>query len=238
DDGLKAFIDYLNEGKDGLHEIVSFTGKADIEVESAFQYNDVYAENMHSFINHVRTKDGGTHEIGARIAIKRTFNDYARRHEVVKEQGRNIDGKDSREGLTAVISVRIPEELLQFEGQTKGRLGTPEARSTVESIISENFNDLLEENKKVATTSLKKAIRAHEAREAAQKAREEARSGKKQRRKDALLSGKLTPAQSKNPERNELYLVEGDSAGGSAKQGRDRKFQAILPLRGKVINTE
>lgn len=238
DDGLKAFINYLNEGKDGLHEIVSFTGKADIEVDFAFQFNDGYAENMHSFVNHVRTKDGGTHEIGARTAITRTFNDYARRHEILKEKDKNIDGKDIREGLTAVISVRIPEELLQFEGQTKGRLGTPEARSTVDSIISEKLNYFLEENNEVATQLLKKAIRAREAREAAQKAREEARSGKKQRRKDALLSGKLTPAQSKNPERNELYLVEGDSAGGSAKQGRDRKFQAILPLRGKVINTE
>lgn len=238
DDGLKAFIKYLNEGKDGLHDVVSFSGKADLEVDFGFQFNDGYAENMHSFVNHVRTKDGGTHEIGARTAITRTFNDYARRHGVLKEKDKNIEGKDIREGLTAVISVRIPEELLQFEGQTKGRLGTAEARSTVDSIVSKKLNYFLEENNEIATQLLSKAIRAREAREAAQKAREEARSGKKQRRKDALLSGKLTPAQSKNAKRNELYLVEGDSAGGSAKLGRDRRFQAILPLRGKVINTE
>ena len=238
DDGLKAFIEYLNEGKDGLHDIISFTGKQDIEVDFAFQFNDGYAENMHSFVNHVRTKDGGTHEIGARTAITRTFNDYARRHGILKEKDKNLEGKDIREGLTAVVSVRIPEELLQFEGQTKGRLGTAEARSTVDSIVSEKMNYFLEENNEIATQLATKAIRAKEAREAAQKAREEARSGKKKRRKDTLLSGKLTPAQSKNAKRNELYLVEGDSAGGSAKQGRDRKFQAILPLRGKVINTE
>lgn len=237
-DGLKAFIKYLNEGKDGLHDVISFTGKEDIEVDFGFQFNDGYAENMHSFVNHVRTKDGGTHEIGARTAITRTFNEYARRHEILKDKDKNIEGKDIREGLTAVVSVRIPEELLQFEGQTKGRLGTAEARSTVDSIVSKKLNYFLEENNEIATQLLSKAIRAREAREAAQKAREEARSGKKQRRKDTLLSGKLTPAQSKNAKRNELYLVEGDSAGGSAKQGRDRKFQAILPLRGKVINTE
>ncbi len=238
EDGLKAFIEYLNEGKDGLHDIISFSGEADLEVDFGFQFNDGYAENMHSFVNHVRTKDGGTHEIGARSAITRTFNEYARRHEILKEKDKNIEGKDIREGLTAVVSVRIPEDLLQFEGQTKGRLGTPEARSTVDSVISKKMNYFLEENNEIATQLLSKAIRAREAREAAQKAREEARSGKKQRRSDALLSGKLTPAQSKNAKRNELYLVEGDSAGGSAKQGRDRKFQAILPLRGKVINTE
>src|SRR5690625_4949271 len=143
-----------------------------------------------------------------------------------------------REGLTAIISIRVPEEKLQFEGQTKGRLGTSEARSIVDSIVSENLTYFLEENPEVAHVIIKKAIQAHQAREAARKAREDARSGKKRKRNDALLSGKLTPAQSRNAKRNELYLVEGDSAGGSAKQGRDRKFQAILPLRGKVINTE
>src|SRR5699024_4703296 len=176
EDGLKAFINYLNEGKDGLHDVISFTGKNDLEVDFAFQFNDGYAENMHSFVNHVRTKDGGTHEIGARTAITRTFNDYAKRHGILKENDKNIEGKDIREGLTAVVSVRIPEELLQFEGQTKGRLGSPEARSTVDSIISEKLNYFLEENNEVATQLLKKAIRAREAREAAQKAREEARS--------------------------------------------------------------
>ncbi len=157
---------------------------------------------------------------------------------LLKEKDKNLDGSDIREGFTAIISVRVPEAKLQFEGQTKSKLGTPEARSAVDAIISEKLSYFLEENPTVATTLLKKAIKAAQAREAARKAREDARNGKKNKRKDVLLSGKLTPAQSRNPDRNELYLVEGDSAGGSAKQGRDRKFQAVLPLRGKVINTE
>ncbi|HLR80461.1 MAG TPA: DNA topoisomerase IV subunit B [Bacillota bacterium] len=238
-DGLVSFIHYLNEDKDALHEVVSFTGQQDgIEVDFAFQFNDGYAENMLSFVNHVRTKDGGTHESGARSAITRTFNEHARRIDLLKEKDKNLDGSDVREGLMAIVSVRIPEELLQFEGQTKGRLGTPEARSVVDSIISEQLSFFLQENPDTSGMLIKKAIKAKQAREAARKAREEARSGRKRRKKDTLLSGKLTPAQSRNPKRNELYLVEGDSAGGSAKQGRDRKFQAILPLRGKVINTE
>src|SRR5699024_7916412 len=149
-----------------------------------------------------------------------------------------LEGTDIREGLTAIVSVRIPEELLQFEGQTKGRLGTSEARSAVDQVVSEKLNYFLEENPETARQLIEKSIKAHEAREAARKAREDARTGKKRRQRDTLLSGKLTPAQSRNPDKNELYLVDGDSAGGSAKQGRDRKFQAILPLRGKVINTE
>src|SRR5699024_5766310 len=238
-DGLVSFIHYLNEDKDALHEVVSFTGQQDgIEVEFAFQFNDGYAENMLSFVNHVRTKDGGTHESGARSAITRTFNEHARRIDLLKEKDKNLDGSDVREGLMAIVSVRIPEELLQFEGQTKGRLGTPEVRSVFDSIISEQLSFFLQENPDTSGMLIKKAIKAKQAREAARKAREEARSGRKRRKKDTLLSGKLTPAQSRNPKRNELYLVEGDSAGGSAKQGRDRKFQAILPLRGKVINTE
>ena len=193
---------------------------------------------MLSFVNHVRTRDGGTHESGARSAITRTFNEYARRIGTLKEKDKNLEGTDIREGLTAIISVRVPEDKLQFEGQTKGKLGTIEARSVVDAVVSENLNYFLEENPDVSGMLVKKAIKAKEAREAARKAREDARSGKKRKRKDTILSGKLTPAQSKNPQRNELYLVEGDSAGGSAKQGRDRKFQAVLPLRGKVINTE
>ncbi|HLR66249.1 DNA topoisomerase IV subunit B [Virgibacillus alimentarius] len=238
-DGLKSFVHYLNEEKDILHDVVSFDGEnQEIEIDFAFQFNDGYAENMLSFVNHVRTKDGGTHEMGARAAITRTFNDYARKMAILKGKDKNLEGTDIREGLTAIISVRIPEGKLQFEGQTKGKLGTSEARIAVDAVVSEQLSYFLEENPDTASLLIRKSIKAKEAREAARKAREDARSGKKKRRKDAMLSGKLTPAQSKNPKRNELYLVEGDSAGGSAKQGRDRKFQAVLPLRGKVINTE
>ncbi|MCZ0704504.1 topoisomerase-4 subunit B [Natronobacillus azotifigens] len=238
-EGLKSFVAYLNEEKDVLHPVVSFEGEQnEIEIDFAFQFNDGYAESMLSFVNNVRTKDGGTHESGARSAITRVFNEYAKKASLLKEKDKNLEGNDIREGFTAIVSARIPEQKLQFEGQTKGKLGTSEARSVVDAIVSENLAYFLEENPDTATMLLKKAVRAKEAREAARKAREDARSGKRKKRKDALLSGKLTPAQSRNPDSNELYLVEGDSAGGSAKQGRDRKFQAVLPLRGKVINTE
>jgi len=238
-EGLVSFVDYLNEEKDTLHPVVSFDGsQQDLEVEFAFQFNDGYSESMLSFVNHVRTKDGGTHESGARAAITRTFNEYARRVGLLKDKDKNLEGTDIREGLTAIVSVRVPEDLLQFEGQTKGKLGTTEARSVVDAVVSEHLNYFLEENPDSSSMLIKKSIKAKEAREAARKARDDARNGKKRKRKDTLLSGKLTPAQSKNPKRNELYLVEGDSAGGSAKQGRDRKFQAVLPLRGKVINTQ
>ncbi|MCT2536376.1 DNA topoisomerase IV subunit B [Aquibacillus koreensis] len=238
-DGLQSFVSYLNEEKDVLHPVVSFEGEQqEIEVDFGFQFNDGYAESMLSFVNNVRTKDGGTHESGARSAITRAFNEYARKQNVLKDKDKNLEGNDIREGFTAIVSVRIPEQKLQFEGQTKGKLGTSDARSAVDGVVSENLSYFLEENPDIASMLIKKAVRAKEAREAARKAREEARTGKKKKRKDALLSGKLTPAQSRNPDKNELYLVEGDSAGGSAKQGRDRRFQAILPLRGKVINTE
>ncbi|PTF27239.1 DNA topoisomerase IV subunit B [Staphylococcus cohnii] len=239
EDGIKEFVSYVNEGKEVLHDVANFVGTANgIEVEVAFQYNDQYSESILSFVNNVRTKDGGTHEVGFKTAMTRVFNDYARRINELKEKDKNIDGNDIREGLTAIISIRIPEELLQFEGQTKSKLGTPEARSAVNSVVSEKLPYYLEEKGQLSKALVKKALKAQQAREAARKAREDARSGKKNKRKDTLLSGKLTPAQSKNTEKKELYLVEGDSAGGSAKLGRDRKYQAILPLRGKVINTE
>lgn len=239
DTGLVAFVEYLNEEKETLHSVVSFEGIHDeMEVDFAFQFNDGYTENMLSFVNNVRTKDGGTHELGAKAAVTRAVNEHARKLHLLKDRDKNLDGNDVREGFTAIISVRIPEEKLQFEGQTKGRLGTPTARSAVDTVISEKLAFYLEENPEISNNLIRKSIKASQAREAAKKAREDARSGKKNKRKDAMLSGKLTPAQSKNAARNELYLVEGDSAGGSAKQGRDRKFQAVLPLRGKVINTE
>ncbi|AZB43076.1 DNA topoisomerase IV subunit B [Bacillus sp. FJAT-42376] len=237
--GIEAFVEYLNEEKDSLNPVVSFEGTQNgIEAEFAFQFNDGYSENILSFVNNVRTKDGGTHEAGAKTAMTRAFNEYARKAGLLKEKDKNLEGSDIREGLAAIVSVRIPEELLQFEGQTKGKLGTSEARSAVDAIVSEHLAYFLEENPETSTLLVRKSIKAYQAREAARKAREEARSGKKRKRSETSLSGKLTPAQSRNPQRNELYLVEGDSAGGSAKQGRDRKFQAVLPLRGKVINTE
>ncbi|MEH7272846.1 DNA topoisomerase IV subunit B [Neobacillus vireti] len=239
ENGIEAFVSYLNEDKEVLHPVVSFEGSHNgIEVDFAFQFNDGYSENMLSFVNNVRTKDGGTHEVGSRTAMTRVFNEYARKVSLLKEKEKNLEGADIREGLSAIISVRIPEDLLQFEGQTKGKLGTSEARSAVDAVVSEHLTYFLEENPNISSLLIKKSIKAFQAREAARKAREDARSGKKRKRSDALLSGKLTPAQSRNPQKNEIYLVEGDSAGGSAKQGRDRRFQAVLPLRGKVINTE
>ncbi|WP_416825871.1 DNA topoisomerase IV subunit B [Ectobacillus polymachus] len=237
--GIEAFVSYLNEEKVALHPVVYFEGEVNgIEAELAFQFHDAYSETLLSFVNNVRTKDGGTHEVGFRTAMTRVFNEYARKIGVLKEKDKNLEGSDIREGLSSIVSVRIPEEILQFEGQTKGKLGTSEARSAIDAIVSENLTYFLEENPEVAALLIKKAFKAFQAREAARKAREEARNGKKKKKTETSLSGKLTPAQSRNPQRNELYLVEGDSAGGSAKQGRDRRFQAVLPLRGKVINTE
>ena len=238
ENGLVSFIDYMNEGKTHLHKVINFSGKKNkIEVDVAMQYTTSYNEEILSFVNNVKTSDGGTHEVGFKTGLTKVFNDYLKNNNLTKGKDFLLDGADVREGLSAVINLKIPEELLQFEGQTKGKLGTPEARNVTESIVYDNLQFFLEENKEVALTIIEKAQKSKIAREAARKAREEARNGKNKNKIEKNLSGKLAPAQSKNPQINELFLVEGDSAGGSAKGGRDRKFQAILPLRGKVLNT-
>ncbi|CYU63655.1 DNA topoisomerase IV subunit B [Streptococcus suis] len=238
ENGVQDFVSYLNEDKETLTPVLYFEGgDAGFQVQVAMQYNDGYSDNILSFVNNVRTKDGGTHETGLKLAITKAMNDYARKTNLLKEKDKNLEGSDYREGLSAVLSILVPEEHLQFEGQTKDKLGSPLARPVVDGIVSDKLTFFLLENGELASNLVRKAIKARDAREAARKARDESRNGKKNKKDKGLLSGKLTPAQSKNPAKNELYLVEGDSAGGSAKQGRDRKFQAILPLRGKVINT-
>ena len=228
ENGVQDFVSYLNEDKETLTPVLYFEGEDNgFQVEVALQYNDGFSDNILSFVNNVRTKDGGTHETGLKSAITKVMNDYARKTGLLKEKDKNLEGSDYREGLAAVLSILVPEEHLQFEGQTKDKLGSPLARPVVDGIVSDKLTFFLMENGELTSNLIRKAI----------KARDESRNGKKNKKDKGLLSGKLTPAQSKNPAKNELYLVEGDSAGGSAKQGRDRKFQAILPLRGKVINT-
>ncbi|WP_281677534.1 DNA topoisomerase IV subunit B [Eggerthia catenaformis] len=238
DNGLEAFIEWINNDKKTISKVINIDDTSkEIEVELALQFTDGYQENIVSFVNLVRTNDGGTHEMGFKSGLTKVFNEYARKYNFLKTKDKNLEGTDVREGLTAIISVKIPEQYLQFEGQTKSKLGSPIARNILENVTQERINYYLEENKAEAEELIKKMIKAAGARNAARKARELARTGKSKREKQ-ILSGKLAPAQSKNKHKNELYLVEGDSAGGSAKQGRDRKFQAILPLRGKVVNTE
>ena len=239
ENGLISFVEYINENKNPLHKVVFVHGvKNEIEVDIALQYTESYSEDILSFVNNVKTGDGGTHEVGFKTGITKVFNDYARTNGILKAKDTNLDGSDVREGLTAVINLKIPEKYLQFEGQTKGKLGTPEARNVVETVVYDNLKFFLEENRDTAVSILEKALKSKTARLAARKAREEARNGKNKRGEAKSLSAKLTPPQSKNPKINELFIVEGNSAGGTAKKSRDRKFQAILPLRGKIINTE
>ncbi|QWC00610.1 DNA topoisomerase IV subunit B [Mycoplasmatota bacterium] len=239
DKGIRQYVEHINKGKSIINKPVYFIGTSnDIEVEVSFQYTKAYSENIISFVNNVRTKDGGTHETGFKSAFTKAYNEYGRKMNLIKERDSSLEGTHVREGMTAIISVRIPEYLLQFEGQTKNKLGTTEARPAVETVVSEKITTYLMENPQTSQELISKSIKARNAWEAARKAREDARLVKKIKKKDTVLSGKLAPASSKDSSVKELFLVEGDSAGGSAKQGRDRKFQAILPLRGKVINAE
>jgi DNA gyrase subunit B len=234
--GIQDFVRYLNKSKDCLHPdpIYIETIKDRVQVEVCIQYNDSYAENLFSYANNINTQEGGTHEAGFKSALTRVVNDYARKNNMLKAADSNLSGDDIREGLTAIISVKIPEP--QFEGQTKTKLGNSEVRGIVDSATGEGLSTFLEENPAIARKFIDKSVQAARARDAARKARELTR------RKSALegtsLPGKLADCSWKEPDLCEMYLVEGDSAGGSAKQGRDRRFQAILPLRGKIINVE
>ena len=244
ENGLEAFIDYLNTNKDVLHPTISIEGQQNgLEADIALQFTSGYQETTLSFVNLVRTGDGGTHETGFKTGLTKTFNEYARKYGLLKEKDKNLEGNDVREGLSAIISVKVPEHLLQFEGQTKSKLGTPEARNIVDSIVYEKLSYFLEENKEIADNLVKKMIKAAQVRDAARKAREAARKARDlTRRKSALdgmsLPGKLADCSDKDPKNCEIYIVEGDSAGGSAKTARSRATQAILPLRGKILNVE
>ena len=238
--GLEEFVEDINKGKNTLHNVFAFEAIKDrIEVDIAMQYTDTYNENIVSFVNNVKTTDGGTHEVGFKTALTRVFNDYAKQNGLIKGNTKAFEGSDVREGLTAVISLKIPEDILQFEGQTKGKLGTPQARTIVDQLTSDNLRVYLEENRAIATEIIDKSLKSKVAREAAKKAREAARNNTKSKNnKERILSEKLAKATGRDYKHNELFLVEGDSAGGSAKSYRDREHQAILPLRGKVLNTE
>lgn len=234
--GARQFVQFLNEDKTVLHDVIHFAGERDeIEVEVALQYNDGYTETIASFVNSIPTRGGGTHETGFKTAYTRVMNDYARKAVMLKEKDKNLEGNDLREGMMVVINIKMSE--VEFVGQTKDQLGSASARSAVDAIVTDKMQVFLEENPQVAQMLLKKALQASRAREAARKAREEIRSGKK-KSESSNLNGKLTPAQSKDYTRTELFIVEGDSAGGSAKQGRDSKYQALLPLKGKPMNPE
>ena len=234
--GIKEYVEYLNRGKEPLYEDIIYCEgqKGDVYVEVAFQHNDSYNDSCFSFVNNITTPEGGTHLAGFKNAMTKTFNEYARNQKLLKDNDANLSGDDIREGLTAIISIKIPEP--QFEGQTKQKLGNSEARGAVDSVVSEQLTIFLELNPSVAKIIVEKALLAQRAREAARNARDLTR------RKTALdstsLPGKLADCSDKNPENCEIYIVEGDSAGGSAKTARDRATQAILPLRGKILNVE
>jgi topoisomerase-4 subunit B len=235
--GASEFVRFLNEDKTVLHDVVHFSAEKDeIEVEVALQYNDGYTETIASFVNSIPTRGGGTHETGFKTAYTRAMNDYARKLAILKDKDKNLEGTDLREGMMAVINIKMGE--VEFVGQTKDQLGSASARSAVDAVVADKIAVFLEENPAVAQMMLKKALQASKAREAARKAREEVRNGKKGKGESSNLNGKLTPAQSKDYMKNELFIVEGDSAGGSAKQGRDSKHQAILPIKGKPMNPE
>ena len=240
DSGIVEYVKDLNKGKETMNEPIFLTGTVGgIVVEAALQYTvKTYNENILSFVNNIRTRDGGTHETGFKSGLTKAFNDYARMKGLLKEKEPNLEGIDIRNGLTAVLSVRIPENILQFESQTKSKLGTADAKVAVDQVITEQLKFYLAEKGEIANVLIGNAIRAFKEREAFRKARDEIREVKDKTSKPINMNGKLTPAQTKNPEINEMFLVEGDSAGGSARQGRNRRFQAILPLRGKVINAE
>ncbi len=234
--GLKSFVEYLNKNKETLHPQPIYIEKTtgEVPVEIAIQYTSAYSENIYTFVNNINTIEGGTHLEGFKRSLTKVFNDYARSHNILKEKENNLQGEDIREGITAVISVKVKEP--QFEGQTKTKLGNSEVTGIVQSMVNESLSTFLEENPSVAKAILEKCISASRAREAARKARELVR--KKTALEGSTLPGKLADCSSKNAEECEIYIVEGDSAGGSAKQGRDRKFQAILPLWGKMLNVE
>lgn len=234
--GIKDFVTFLNKNKDVLHPkpIYFANERESTQVEISMQYNDGYAENIYSFANNINTTEGGTHESGFKAALTRVMNLYASKYNLLKDNMANLSGEDIREGLTAIISVKIREP--QFEGQTKTKLGNSEVRGITESIVGEGLSTFLEENPSIGKRIIEKAVTAARAREAARKARELTR--RKNALESSTLPGKLADCSAKDPSVSELYLVEGDSAGGSAKQGRDRRFQAILPLRGKIINVE
>ena len=233
--GLNSFVDYLNKNKEKINQMPIYIEKdGEVPTEIAFQYTTAYSENIYTFVNNINTIEGGTHLEGFKRALTKTFNDYARNHNLLKDKDANLLGEDIREGITAVVSVKVSEP--QFEGQTKTKLGNSNVGGIVQSLVNEALGNFLEENPSVAKAILEKCISASKAREAARKARELVR--RKTALESTTLPGKLADCSSKNAEECEVYIVEGDSAGGSAKQGRDRRFQAILPLWGKMLNVE